>query len=342
MFVEPGVPCSEAGKVYPAASAASGARHMMLGAHVTESAALLFAIFSADLLPVFAIAGVGFLLARHAGVDVRTVSRITFHALAPALVFNLLITSTLDRSSFGRMVLFYALVATSAGVMARLAAIPLRLTRPELTALLLVVVCSNSGNYGLPVTLLAFGREALTYATVYFLSSSTFSYTGGILLAASGRSGLRQALVGITRVPALYGALAAALTIAFGIRVPADVMRPIELLADASLPLMILVLGMQLERATWPARPALVAVAVGLSLVATPLAAFGVAHLVGLRGPALQAGVLQASMPSAVITTILALEFDASPDFVTTVVCVSTLLSPLTLTFLIAYLQRVG
>lgn len=309
---------------------------------MTESASLLLAIFAADLLPVFVIAGVGFLLARHVGVDVRTVSRITFHALAPALVFNLLITSTLDGPSFGRMVLFHLLVATSAGVMARLAAVPLRLGRAEITALMLVVVCSNSGNYGLPVTLLAFGREALTYATVYFLSSSTFSYTGGILLVASGQGGVRQALVGITRVPALYGALAAVVMMVLGVRVPDDVMRPIVMLSDASLPLMILVLGMQLERAAWPARPAVVAVAVALSLVATPLAAFGLAHLVGLRGPAFQAGVLQASMPSAVITTILALEFDASPDFVTNVVCVSTLLSPLTLTFLIAYLQTVG
>ena len=38
----------------------------------------------------------GFLLARFAGVQVQTVSRLTFHALAPALVFNVLVTSTLD------------------------------------------------------------------------------------------------------------------------------------------------------------------------------------------------------------------------------------------------------
>jgi len=71
-----------------------------------------------------------------------------------------------------------------------------------------------------------------------------------------------------------------------------------------------------------------------------PLTAIGLAHLVGLQGPALQAGVLQASMPTAVITTILALEFDVLPNFVTSVVCVATLLSPLTVTLLIAYLQN--
>ena len=45
-------------------------------------------------------------------------------------------------------------------------------------------------------------------------------------------------------------------------------------------------------------------------------------------------------MPTAVITTILALEFGGAVNFVTSVVCVATLLSPLTLTLMIAYLQR--
>jgi predicted permease len=45
-------------------------------------------------------------------------------------------------------------------------------------------------------------------------------------------------------------------------------------------------------------------------------------------------------MPVAVVTTILALEFDVAPAFVTSVVFASTVLSPLTLTPLIAYLQK--
>ena len=314
----------------------------MIFGSVPETAPLLLGIFASDILPIFVIAGVGYLLARHASVQVHTVSRVTFHALAPALVFNTLATSTLSGFEFGRMAAFYLLVAASAGLMARVAAIPLRLDRASLSAFLLVVVCSNSGNYGLPVALLAFGREALAFASVYFVSSAIFSYTGGVLLAASGRRSIRHALAGVLRVPAVYGAVAAAVTMAFGLHVPDAIARPMAMLSDAALPMMVLVLGMQLERVTWPERPDMVVAASLLSLVATPLAAFGVAHLLGLQGPALQAGVLQASMPTAVVTTILALEFDVAPGFVTSVVCVTTLLSPITLTVLIAYLQRAG
>jgi predicted permease len=309
---------------------------------VTDAVQLLLEIFANDLLPVFAIAGAGFLLARFAGVQVHGVSRLTFHVLAPALVFNVLVTSTLDAAQSSRMALFYLLVAVSAALMARLAAIPLRLDRRTLSAFMLVVVCSNSGNYGLPVALLAFGREALAFASVYFVCSAIFSYTGGVLLAASGKRSLRAALQGLVRVPAFYGAMAALLTMSVGITVPEIVMRPVGMLSDAALPLMILVLGMQIERATMPERPIVVAAAVVVSLILTPLAAIGWAHVVGLRGAALQAGVLQSSMPTAVMTTILALEFDALPQFVTSVVCLATLLSPLTVTLLIAYLQRGG
>lgn len=308
---------------------------------MVSAAQLLFSIFISDLLPVFAIAGVGFVLARFAGIQVQAVSRLTFHALAPALVFNILATSTADSGQAGRMALFYALVALSAATMARLVAIPLRLDRRSLTAFLLVVICSNSGNYGLPVTLLAFGREALTFASMYFVTSSMFTYTGGVFLAASGQRSVRQALVGVASIPAVYGAVAALATSSLGIPLPGAVAAPITLLSDAAVPMMILVLGMQLERAARPERPVVVAAAVVVSLVLTPIVALGIAHLIGLQGNALRAGVLQASMPTAVITTILAVEFDVLPDFVTSVVFVSTLLSPLTVTLMIAYLQTV-
>jgi hypothetical protein len=58
----------------------------------------------------------------------------------------------------------------------------------------------------------------------------------------------------------------------------------------------------------------------------------------GLTGTAYQAGVAQSSMPTAVVMTILATEYDVEPSFVSSAVFTSTLLSPLTVTPLLAYL----
>jgi predicted permease len=89
-----------------------------------------------------------------------------------------------------------------------------------------------------------------------------------------------------------------------------------------------------------PKHPAAVAVAVALSLAVSPLVGVGLAILLGLSGPARQAAILLASMPAAVVTTVLALEFDLDPNFATSVVFVSTVLSPFSLVLIIAYLQR--
>jgi predicted permease len=190
------------------------------------------------------------------------------------------------------------------------------------------------------VVLFAFGPEALTFATVYFVTSAVLCYTVGVFLAASGRRSVGEALLGVRRVPTIYALVAAGVVLALGVQVPAGIMRAVSLLRDASLPMMMLVLGMQLERAPRPDRPAAVAAAVVLSLLISPVVAFMVASAMGLQGPAFQAAIIQSSMPAAVVTTILALEFDLDPGFPTSVVSATTLLSPFTVTGLIAYLQR--
>jgi predicted permease len=300
--------------------------------------ATLVSIFASDILPIFLLAAIGFLLARFAGVEARSLSRVTFNALSPCLVFNLLVTSTISAGEFSRMALFCVLVMGSVGVLARLAAIPLRLDRPTTIALMLVVMFSNGGNYGLPVALFAFGKDALAFATVYFVTSSLLTYTGGVFLAASGRRSVAQALWGIARVPTIYAVSAAGLVLWLRIPLPAAVMRPVMLLSDAALPLMILVLGMQLERARLHERVSVVATAVTLSLLITPVLGWTFARALGLQGAAFQAAVIQSSMPAAVVTTILALQYEVAPNLVTSVVVVSTLLSPFTLTWIIAML----
>jgi hypothetical protein len=301
---------------------------------------VLVSIFTSDILPIFIIAGVGFVLARFVNASVKTLARIVFNALAPCLVFNMLVTANITGTQVGQMALFCILLTAAMGVVARLVAGLLRLGRAELIGFLLVVMFSNAGNYALPVVLFAFGLEALSQATVYFVTSAVLVYTVGVFLAATGQRSVRRAVAGIAKVPAVYGVAAALIVLTTGVHLPLALSRPITLLSDAALPMMILVLGMQLERAALPDRPAVVAAGTALSLLVSPALAFVLAWALGLSGPARQAAIVEASMPAAVVTTILALEFDVSPALVTSVVFTSTLLSPFTLTLLLAYLTK--
>ena len=299
----------------------------------------LFSVFASDVLPIFVIAGAGFALARWLNASATTLTHVVFYALLPCFAFRLLITTVATGRQFGQMVLLAVLVMLAMAAAGMLVSFAFRLSRAETAVFLLVVMFSNGGNYGLPVVSFAFGEEALSYGTVFFLTGSVLTSTIGAMLAAAGRRTLRHAAASVLRVPAIYGIAAALLVLATGIDVPAALLRPVTMLSDAALPLMILVLGMRLERAPAPKRPGLVAVAVCVSLLIAPLVALGLTSLLGVSGAARQAVVVLSSMPVAVATTILALEFDASPDFVTSAVFFSTLLSPLTLTPLIAYLR---
>lgn len=309
--------------------------HHVPGSLVT----LLLSIFLEDILPIFLVASAGFVLARRLHADVRTLSKATFNVLSPCLVFNLLVTSGLGAADFGRMALFTIGIIALIGLIAWLVTRPLRLDRPTLVAFLLVVMFSNNGNYGLSAVMFAFGREALAHATVYFVMNAALMFTVGVFLASAGRRSIGQALSGVLKVPPVYAVALAGLVLASGVQVPTALMRPIGLLSDAAIPVMLLVLGMQLERGKVPERPALVGLAAVLALAVSPLLAVGLADIVGLAGVARQAGIIQASMPAAVVTTILALEYDVAPSLVTGVVFVTTLLSPFTVTILIAFLR---
>ena len=300
---------------------------------------VLLAIFAQDVLPIFLVSGVGFLLARLLRIDVRVVSRVAFNALSPCLVFTLLMNSRIGASEFGRLGAFSLSSILGMGLIAWAAAALLRLDRATGTSFVMVVMFSNTGNFGLSAILLAFGAAALARGTIYFVISSVLMYTLGVFLASSGKRSARDALRGIANVPTVYAVALAVLLLATGLTLPSPVMTGVDLLSSAALPVMMLVLGMQFERAGRPDRPRLVALASILTLVVSPLVAFGLADLTGLTGAARQAGVLEASMPAAIMTTVLALEYDALPSFVTAVVFATTLASPLTVTLIIALLK---
>jgi malate permease and related proteins len=301
--------------------------------------AAILSILVADVVPIFVIAGIGYLLERRLSGSVKVLSSVSFNALSPCLVFTQLVGSSMSAADAGRMAFFCALLTSIMGFTAHIVAGPLQLEGKTKTSFLLAVMFSNSGNYAMPVILFAFGRAGLAHASIYFVASAVIVYTAGVFIAVHGGHGFQRAVSGIVRVPVLYALVAALFFLATHTEIPMAIMRPMGMLSDAAIPMMILVLGMQLKRATFPKRPTAVLVAVGLSLLVGPIVGIILTRLLGMTGLARDVAIVVSAMPAAVVTTVLALEFDLDSDFVTSIVFVSTLLSPLSLVLLIAYLQ---
>lgn len=300
--------------------------------------ASLLPLFSANILPILITAGAGFLLGRTTQVDPRTLSRATFYIFSPCLVFQLLTKNQLDGSAVFQIAVFAVSMTLLIGILAYLGARLLRLDRRKTAAVLITTMFTNAGNYGLSLNSFAYGEDALAFASIYFICSSAMVYTFGVFIASLGRSSIRDSLTGLFKFPTLYALLIAIPFNAFDWSLPPALNRPVEVLGGAAIPTMLVLLGLQLRKASFKSSESAMALASGLRLVAAPLLALAFSIPFGLQGAARQAGVSEAAMPTAVMATVLGTEFDVEPAFITTVVTLTTLLSPLTLTPLLAVL----
>lgn len=295
-------------------------------------------VFANNLLPVFLCAGTGYALAAFLRPDPRAVSHVGFYVFAPCLVFQVIAENNVSTAVFLRMVGFAAVVLLSLAAVAAAVGRGARWPRPLVSAVVLVVLLPNAGNFGLSANLLAFGQEGLAQASLFFVTSAILSFTVGVFVASMGRATLKTTCAGLWRVPAIWAVLAALGMTRLGWQLPTPVASTVSLLARGTIPLFLVILGLQLHATRWKGPRGPIVFSVGMRLVGGALLALGLVRLFGLEGPAQQAAVLQASMPSAVICTILAMEYDVEPGLVTSAVFFSTLLSPLTLTPLLVYL----
>jgi malate permease and related proteins len=104
--------------------------------------------------------------------------------------------------------------------------------------------------------------------------------------------------------------------------------------------LMLILLGLELTRIQWSHSFRALGLGVAAKLLLGPLVGLLLARLFGLHGTVHQGNVLEAAMPAAVATTVVATEYKLEPALVTAIVFLGTALSPLTLTPLIVYLAR--
>ena len=292
----------------------------------------LLTLFANNLLPILLVAGTGYIAGKWLNVEARSISRVVFYLFSPCLLFDLLVTSRLDGGDMLRMVGFTVASILSVALITWLLGRTLKLERKLLAAVIICSMTINAGNYGLSLNLFAFGEEALAYASLFFVTSAIITYTVGVTIASMGKSSLWASLRGLLKIPAVYAVVLALIFIYMDLELPLPLGRSVSLLSDAAIPGMLLVLGLQLQNNHRTHNPRALVLANGMRLLGGMAVGFAMATIFRLEGMAYNAGVLESSMPSAVLSTILATEYDAEPAFVTTAVFSSTLLSPLTLT----------
>lgn len=287
------------------------------------------------ILPVVVVAAVGALLARTFHLDPDTIGKINLYGLTGPLAFVSLMTTDVTWSEGLLLAAGLLLVTAIAALLAWLAT--LRAEAATTRGVVASVILGNNGNFGLPIALLALGQAGFDQAVILFIVSLVVMFTIGPILLGSG-GGIGKGLRNVAMLPITWAMVLAAILRLLGWAPPVGIMRGIELLADAAVPMVLIALGVQLaqSRRLHLTRPVLTATA--LRTVGVPLLAVGVAFVLRMDPLSASSLVLACAMPTAVNVFMIAREYGSDPETAASTVALTTLLSIGTLALVIALL----
>jgi hypothetical protein len=299
----------------------------------------LLNIFFNIMAPVFILVLIGYVVGPRLGLDARSLGRYAYFILTPAFVFEQLRLVEIGLGLVVRMSLCMLTVEVCCALLAFVVARGLLRRSAKMTAVYVSAAAfGNVGNFGFPIIQFALGEDALGAATIYFLVVLVVSFIIGVGAASWVEGGGFGAVLAVLKTPGVMVVPLAMVVNWFQLDLPLTLSRPIGLLAEALVPTMLVTLGVQLASAGIP-RPDLDMVMAGaVRLVGSPLIALGLVPFFALGSLERDVGILQASMPVAVLVSMIALEHDMLPTFVTALVLFSTLVSIVTLTTVIALL----
>lgn len=270
--------------------------------------------------PVFAIIALGYLLARFKHLDTATLSELVVNITSPCLVYAAMAKREIAVSEWLMMGGAAVSVVAGTGLMM---GIYQRTFGLRSRGLFLPAMFMNSGNMALPFSLLAFGEAGFDKAIMFFITIVFIQYSLGIFIA-KGQGGFRE----IFRLPLIYAAVAGLAASVFHFRLPPFLMRPVEMLADVAIPLMILSLGIQLRSLRVSAVRHAMAGA-GIRMGGGFLVAAVFVALFNIGGLTRNVIFLDSIMPPAVINVVLSQKYLADPDIVASAIVMGTLMSVL-------------
>ncbi len=278
--------------------------------------------------PVFVLVALGWIFGGWRRIDLASLTEIVVYIGGPSLVFRALTHDRLELDQIGVLAGGTLFIVLGVGLLVGLVA---RGTGRKPGVLYLPAMFMNAGNMLLPLSLFAFGPEGLRRAAVVFATMCLLQSTLGVSIA-SGRGDFREAL----RLPYVYAVVIAFALRAADLAVPPLIARPIDLLADTAVPLMLLALGLRLRTVVVGSlrRPLLVTFArVGGGYLAASVFVW----LFGVDGATRSVLLLASVMPAAVVNFVFAEKYGAESGDVATAVFASMLVSIVTTPLVLAF-----
>lgn len=271
--------------------------------------------------------------------DAKTLNKIVVYIAIPSLIFLAMYSADLSGIlSLGTITLICLMVGSLCGGIAYIFARLRNYSRKTRWSLVTTSAMFNSGFLGYPVVLGVFGGLGLVSAVFYDIGSVIiFIFFGLLLILAYGgnfQDILRESVFFPSIIAITLGILANLFHLPLGSIVP----NVLDYLSGAAIPLIMLSLGLSLEFREVKERFSLASFVTAIRLVISPLIAVVLATVLGLSGVNYSVAVVQAGMPSGMLTLVLAITYNLDVKVTAACIFLSTALSMVSLTVLILLL----
>lgn len=191
---------------------------------------------------------------------------------------------------------------------------------------------ANVGFIGYPIVSAIFGPKAVFYAALLNIPNTFFIFTAGVMLV-KGEHNMKSLSAKVLFSPAMIAAFVAALMVAFCVRTPDIIARPVTMVGNITIPAALMVIGSSMARL--PLKEIIgspkVYVASLLRLVVVPLSVYFLFRFCGVSDVINNINTVIIAMPVASYGTMFCMKYGRNPSLMTEMTFITTLGSILTI-----------
>ena len=281
------------------------------------------------LFPVFLSIGIGYWYGKKdAKFDTNFITTFSGNIGLPCIIFYSLTFSDIDFDIFLK---FSLLTFVYVGIFSIIGLIVLKLLNRDIVRLLPPLILPNTGNMGMPLCLFAFGIKGLAIATAITSTILVLHFSLGILLASR-----KFSIQPLIKCVPVYAILFSLFFVYYKIPAPKFLENATFLIGYSAIFLVLVSLGVALSKLkVFSFKETLIYSLI--RVLVGPIIGFAFVKYLNLTG--VEAGVMfiEASMPSAILTYLVAEMYSPKEitDSIASTVALSTFLSLFTLVLIV-------
>jgi len=281
------------------------------------------------LFPVFFIVGIGYFLGKkNPNLDTSFITDYSANFGTPALVIFALTSSGITFIIFAEYFIYSLIAIICFGLTG---IIFLLFQKKDYVRELPPFILPNTGNMGIPICLFAYGTLGMGVAAAISSIVVLLHFTLNIFLASK-----KFDLKIIIKSPSFYAIIITILLLYYKIETPTFVINTVMLLAYAMIVMILMSLGVALTQLkVFSFKNALIS-SVGRVIIG-PIVGFALIKVFNLSGFAAGVLLIQSSMPSAILTYLIASMYSPKEivDNISSMIVVSTLMSLVTVPIIV-------